>query len=58
MVYMVVVAQLAEHRVVVPKVVGSSPIYHPYFYDNVGREGNSKNMNFFMFFESRALEEE
>lgn len=27
--FMVVVAQLAEHRVVVPGVVGSSPISHP-----------------------------
>ena len=26
---MVVVAQLAEHRIVVPSVVGSSPIIHP-----------------------------
>ncbi len=26
---MVVVAQLGEHRIVAPKVVGSSPIDHP-----------------------------
>ena len=26
---MVVLAQLAEHRIVVPSVVGSSPIIHP-----------------------------
>ena len=28
-VYMVVLAQLAEHRIVVPSVVGSSPTFHP-----------------------------
>ena len=27
--YMVVIAQLAEHRIVVPSVVGSSPTLHP-----------------------------
>ena len=27
--YMVVIAQLAEHRIVVPSVVGSSPTIHP-----------------------------
>ena len=27
--YMVVLAQLVEHRIVVPSVVGSSPIIHP-----------------------------
>ena len=27
--YMVVLAQLAEHRIVVPSVVGSSPTFHP-----------------------------
>ena len=27
--YMVGIAQLAEHRIVVPGVVGSSPITHP-----------------------------
>ena len=26
---MVVLAQLAEHRIVVPSVVGSSPTFHP-----------------------------
>lgn len=26
---MVVLAQLAEHRIVVPSVVGSNPILHP-----------------------------
>ena len=26
---MVVIAQLAEHRIVVPSVVGSSPTLHP-----------------------------
>ena len=26
---MVVIAQLAEHRIVVPSVVGSSPTIHP-----------------------------
>lgn len=26
---MVVVAQLAEHRIVVPRVAGSNPVYHP-----------------------------
>jgi hypothetical protein len=29
---LVTVAQLAEHRVVVPKVAGSSPVGHPGFY--------------------------
>ena len=28
-VYMVAIAQLAEHRIVVPSVVGSSPTSHP-----------------------------
>ena len=28
---LVTVAQLAEHRVVVPKVAGSSPVGHPMF---------------------------
>ena len=27
--YMVVLAQLVEHRIVVPSVVGSSPTFHP-----------------------------
>ena len=27
--FMVVLAQLAEHRIVVPSVVGSSPTFHP-----------------------------
>ena len=27
--HMVVLAQLAEHRIVVPSVVGSSPTFHP-----------------------------
>ena len=27
--YMVAIAQLAEHRIVVPSVVGSSPTSHP-----------------------------
>ena len=27
--HMVVIAQLAEHRIVVPSVVGSSPTLHP-----------------------------
>lgn len=27
--HMVVVAQLAEHRIVVPSVAGSSPVFHP-----------------------------
>ena len=27
--YMVVLAQLVEHRIVVPSVMGSSPIFHP-----------------------------
>ena len=27
--FMVVIAQLAEHRIVVPSVVGSSPTLHP-----------------------------
>ena len=27
--HMVVIAQLAEHRIVVPSVVGSSPTIHP-----------------------------
>lgn len=27
---MVVLAQLAEHRIVVPSVVGSSPTFHPW----------------------------
>ena len=27
--YMVPVVQLAEHRIVVPKVMGSSPVGHP-----------------------------
>ena len=26
---MVIVAQLAEHRIVVPSVAGSSPVFHP-----------------------------
>ena len=27
--YLVVLAQLVEHRIVVPSVVGSSPTFHP-----------------------------
>ncbi len=27
--FMVVLAQLVEHRIVVPSVVGSSPTFHP-----------------------------
>ncbi len=28
--FMVVLAQLVEHRVVVPRVAGSSPVHHPF----------------------------
>ncbi len=31
MITMVGVAQLVEHRIVIPAVVGSSPIVHPIF---------------------------
>ena len=30
--YMVAIAQLAEHRIVVPSVVGSSPTSHPKYF--------------------------
>ena len=36
---MVGVAQLVEPRVVIPVVVGSSPIVHPTFSENVARRG-------------------
>ena len=36
---MVDVVQLVEHRIVVPSVVGSSPIIHPTFYPSPTREG-------------------
>ena len=32
---MVIVAQLAEHRIVVPSVAGSSPVFHPQETDNL-----------------------
>ena len=32
---MVGVAQLVEHRIVIPAVVGSSPIVHPIFNENL-----------------------
>src|SRR5262249_38848450 len=35
--WVVDVAQLAEHRVVVPRVVGSNPIIHPNFSPRAGR---------------------
>jgi hypothetical protein len=35
---MVGVAQLVEHRIVIPVVVGSSPIVHPNFYKKAGFE--------------------
>jgi hypothetical protein len=38
----VIVAQLAEHRVVVPKVAGSSPVGHPF---EEPREGRQENEN-------------
>ncbi len=34
--YMVGIAQLAEHRIVVPGVVGSSPITHPILWLRAG----------------------
>src|SRR5947209_607562 len=38
---LVTVAQLAEHRVVVPKVAGSSPVGHPY--KNPAKTGKTKS---------------
>ena len=40
---MVIVAQLVEPRIVIPVVVGSSPISHPIFWviSSVGRAGDS-----------------
>lgn len=33
--YMVAVAQLAERRIVVPNVAGSTPVSHPIYFQNI-----------------------
>ena len=43
---MVVLAQLAEHRIVVPSVVGSSPTFHP----------NTENQSIRTFFAKNCVE--
>ena len=47
--FMVVLAQLAEHRIVVPSVVGSSPTFHPWFIARLLPRLN-KNIPLGMFF--------
>gem|GEM_PF-5250055 len=47
------VAQLAEHRVVVPGVAGSSPVAHPTKHDEGQREGA---LPFFVSYDCRLVD--
>ena len=48
---MVAVAQLVEHRIVIPSVAGSSPVGYPIFYVNIeiGRRNHKIPDGFFGF---------
>ena len=50
---MVGVAQLVESRIVIPVVVGSSPIFHPIH--TKARIQPNLNAGFFLFFEFRPV---
>ena len=40
---MVVVAQLVEHRIVIPRAAGSSPVNHPIWHSSAGQKPATYN---------------